>query len=273
MFELDVYGKSPAYSQAYVDACMDEYIAKKKEMRDNSREGAIVQILHLLQDPQAPLFNMEATGSVYGGRGFIAEIAGLFAPQFAIQNKADRHGLNWWALRTDMLAGQKAYYPANYPGSLAASSGLYGLSSFEVIDASANTTYLDAGIGTSTMPAEDGGGWIGPHYAAMAATLDVNAATQFLTELRQIGVLQPLIGLPEGVKAGNSGSKPERWHSAQITLNGFFNVVGLYHAIRMRDGGTDVIYETALSQPRLTAALNVLFPETTAVANDLWTLY
>ena len=44
MFELDVYGKSPAYAQAYVDACMDEYIAKKKEMRANSREGAIVQM-------------------------------------------------------------------------------------------------------------------------------------------------------------------------------------------------------------------------------------
>ena len=44
IFVLNVYGKSPAYAQAYADACMDEYIAKKKEMRANRQEGAAVAI-------------------------------------------------------------------------------------------------------------------------------------------------------------------------------------------------------------------------------------
>lgn len=44
IFVLQVFAKSPAYAQAYVDACMDEYIAKKKEMRENKREGAAVAI-------------------------------------------------------------------------------------------------------------------------------------------------------------------------------------------------------------------------------------
>ena len=44
IFVLQVFGKSPAYSQAYADACMDEYIAKKKEMRANRQEGAAVAI-------------------------------------------------------------------------------------------------------------------------------------------------------------------------------------------------------------------------------------
>ena len=44
IFVMQVFGKSPAYSQAYVDACMDEYIAKKKEMRASSREGAMVAL-------------------------------------------------------------------------------------------------------------------------------------------------------------------------------------------------------------------------------------
>jgi hypothetical protein len=235
-------------------------------------EGAIVQLLRLIQDPQASLFNMDATFPVYCGRGFIAEIAGLFTPQFAILDIKDRYGISWRTLRTDMLAAQKAYYPTNFPGSLAATAGLYGLSPIETIDADANTTYTELGVGTPTCSPIDGGGWIGPHYAAMAGTLDVESATHFLTALRQIGVLQPLIGLPEGVKAGNSGSTPERWHSAQITLNGFFNVVGLYHAIRMRDGGTDVIYKTALAHPRLTSALNALFPRN-GVRNSLWMMY
>ena len=44
IFVMQVFGKSPAYTQAYVDACMDEYIAKKKEMRANKQEGTIVAI-------------------------------------------------------------------------------------------------------------------------------------------------------------------------------------------------------------------------------------
>jgi hypothetical protein len=223
-------------------------------------EGAIVQLLRLIQDPKAPLFNMDSCAPIYGGRGFIAEIAGLFAPQFGIQDRQDRYGMNWRTRRTNMLAAQKAYYPENHPESLAATAGLYGLSSIEMIDAYANTTYLAAGVGTATVPAEDGGGWICPHYAAMAGSLDLDGATRFLTQLREIGVLQPLIGLPEGIKAGWSAAVPERWHSAQITLNGFFNVVGVYHTIRARDGETDVVYEAAQTHPRLISALNVLFP-------------
>ena len=44
IFVMQVYGKSPAYTQAYVDACMDEYMAKKKEMRASTQEGTIVAI-------------------------------------------------------------------------------------------------------------------------------------------------------------------------------------------------------------------------------------
>ncbi len=44
IFVMRVLGKSPAYAQAYLDACMDEYIATKKEMRASTREGAIVAI-------------------------------------------------------------------------------------------------------------------------------------------------------------------------------------------------------------------------------------
>jgi hypothetical protein len=69
-----------------------------------------------------------------------------------------------------------------------------------------------------------------------------------------------LIGLPEGVKAGNTGDAPEFWHSAQNSLNGAFNVLGLYHAIRVRDGGRDTVYDAANGQPRMGAALGVLFP-------------
>ncbi|MBP7828667.1 MAG: hypothetical protein KA248_01980 [Kiritimatiellae bacterium] len=223
-------------------------------------EGAVVQMLRLLQDPSAPLFTMDPAAPIYGGRGFIVEIAGLLAPAFAGLDGVDRYGVDWGARRRDMLAAQKAYYPANHPASLAATLGLYGLSSIEVINALANTAYLAAGIGTPTVPAEDGGGWICPHYAVMAGSLDGPGLETFLVRLRELGVLQPLIGVPEGVKAGHAGTTPERWHSAQITLNTFFHVAGLYHTIRARDGGADVVYEAVRTDPRWRAALEVLFP-------------
>ncbi len=45
IFVLSVYGQSPAYSQAYVNACMDEYMAKKKQMRADSRDMAAVALM------------------------------------------------------------------------------------------------------------------------------------------------------------------------------------------------------------------------------------
>ncbi|MEO6785765.1 MAG: polysaccharide biosynthesis tyrosine autokinase [Chthoniobacteraceae bacterium] len=44
IFVMSALGKSPAYTQYYLDACMDEYIAKKKEMARTSREGVAVQL-------------------------------------------------------------------------------------------------------------------------------------------------------------------------------------------------------------------------------------
>lgn len=44
IFVMRAIGKTPAYTQHYLDACMDEYLAKKKEMRDSSREGLVVQL-------------------------------------------------------------------------------------------------------------------------------------------------------------------------------------------------------------------------------------
>ncbi len=44
IFMMRVIAKTPAYAQAYLDACMDEYVAKKKDMRDQSREGLVIQL-------------------------------------------------------------------------------------------------------------------------------------------------------------------------------------------------------------------------------------
>ena len=56
IFIMRTTGKSPAYTQAYLDACMDEYIAIKKEMRSQKSESttaAIADELVLLEKEMA----------------------------------------------------------------------------------------------------------------------------------------------------------------------------------------------------------------------------
>ena len=44
IFVLNIYAKSPAYAQAYVEAMMEEYLAKKKELRELSGQNTAVAI-------------------------------------------------------------------------------------------------------------------------------------------------------------------------------------------------------------------------------------
>ena len=78
--------------------------------------------------------------------------------------------------------------------------------------------------------------------------------------MRQLGIWQPLTGAPESFRASQIGSTPDRWHSAQISLNNFFSTAGLYHAIKARPGQTNLIYSAAQKDPRLAAALAAMFP-------------
>ncbi len=90
IFVLSVYGKSPAYSQAYADACMDEYIAKKKEMRANKTEGiAIVvqdEIVRLEKDMQKEEEEMHEFQKA-NNIGFLKEDGNSAANYLALLNR------------------------------------------------------------------------------------------------------------------------------------------------------------------------------------------
>jgi hypothetical protein len=235
---------------------------------DWGAETYMVQLLRLMQSPTASLFRFDTNPPVHAGRGFIMELGALFAPQLGHDSLPDKFGVSFRNERLTMLERQRAYFTAKYPGSIAARKGLFGLSPIETIDSHANSSYAELGIGSPAVAAQDAEGWLSSHYGAMAASVDLSVATNFLNNLCELGVLQPLVGLPEGVKAGNAGHVVERWHSAQISLNSAFSVLGLYHAVRMMDGGNDVIYEVARTHPRLHTALDVLFPPTSNGPED-----
>ncbi len=224
-------------------------------------ETTLVQLLRWYSDPAAAPWTFNRTPPAYAGRGFITEMGALFFPQLGYaKGTADRFGVDWRQERERQLQLQLAYFAARYPGSVGATNGLNGESCVEIIDEVGTTSYLEGGIGAGGVPANDGGGYLSSHYMMMAASLDPASAARSIAMMRNLGIWQPLTGAPESFRASHIGSAPDRWHSAQISLNNFFSAAGLYHAIKARSGQTDLIYGAAQKDPRLAAALAAMFP-------------
>ena len=100
--------------------------------------------------------------------------------------------------------------------------------------------------------------WVAPHYAAMAASVDVNAAAARVRSMRDQGLMPPLGGPAEAVPNPTDGSVA-RWHSMQGVLNGFFSAVGYYHAVAASEDLEDRVYLTNQTDAELRAALEDLF--------------
>lgn len=224
-------------------------------------ETILVQLLRWYSDPAAAPWTFNRTPPAYAGRGFITEMGALFFPQLGYAKGAqDRFGVDWRQERERHLQLQLAYFAGRYPGSVGATNGLYGESCVEIINDVGTTSYLEGGVGAGGVPANDGGGYLSSHYLLMAASLDPAAAARQIAVMRQLGIWQPLTGAPESFRASQIGSTPDRWHSAQISLNNFFSTTGLYHAIKARPGQTNLIYSAAQKDARLAAALAAMFP-------------
>lgn len=59
IFNLQAVGAEPQYTQAYLDACMEEYIALKTEMRTTTSESALTRIIGQLDDLDSNLRKYE----------------------------------------------------------------------------------------------------------------------------------------------------------------------------------------------------------------------
>lgn len=224
-------------------------------------ETTLVQLMRWYCNPSVQPFNFNTDPPAFGGRGFITEMGVLFfSPLGYSKNVTDRWGVDWRRERARHLQDQRSYFPAQHPGSVGATNGLHGESCVEVIDNVGTTTYLEGGVGANDIPSNDGGGYLSSHYMMMAASLDPASAARYIAIMRGLGIWQPLTGAPESFRAGNIGAEPDRWHSAQISLNNFFSTAGIYHAIKARSGGTNIIYGAAQKDPNMAAALAAMFP-------------
>lgn len=222
-------------------------------------ELTVVEMLRAMRDPTLDPPAADRTLEHFGGVGFIVELAALFAPEFGMPGfGVDQHGIDWNVRRQAHLADQKSFVD----------HALFGLSASEIIQyLDSSVDYLAAGIGKTnpptapmvTRPGFGPGPWISPHYMSMTASLEPLAAESRIDLMRDtLRLWGPLNGPPESVELTEDGCIG-MWHRLQVTLNSAFNLIGLYHAIRVRDGGTDIVYSAVDCDPRLRMAVDAVF--------------
>jgi hypothetical protein len=219
-------------------------------------ELSLVDILRAYRDPLLPPLPTEPLPGrqppAYCGRGFIYPMAGLLVPGNA-SPRSDRWGVVWSQALRDHLAAQRASVGGGW---------LFGLSSAEILTDGGDTPYWEGGIGdpVTPCPANPGPGdghWVAPHYIGMSAA----SWEPPVSQMEQAGLLPPLSGPAESAHVDASGTIV-RIHTAQVSLNAFFNTLGYYHALVKAESLPDVVYRAVEQDERYRAAVAAFFPTT-----------
>jgi hypothetical protein len=208
-------------------------------------ETALVLLLQQMTGRGNLPLNMERTGRVYRGVGFIGEIQSLFYPDFARPDADAVSGVNWVQARQQLLRQQFEYFSRESP---AGELGLFGLSAGE---GPRGEGYVAHG---SEMPAL---GLIHPHYVLMSSSLWARPRRVYalLRKLEQRGLLPPW-GLVENVTADLRESLPFIG-----SLNASFECLSAYHLWATANGQTDAIYQAARRCQPLRRAIRSFYPE------------
>jgi hypothetical protein len=192
----------------------------------------------------APL-KMNPVGHVHNGVGFIAEIEGLFYPQFDDARPDAVSHINWRASRLALLAAQQAYYPKVQPYSAAARLGLFGLSAGE--------GYRGRGYianGTEKVRVD----LIHPHYVFMAGRWQPAQTLALVEKLESAGLFPPW-GLVENVQPDLAEYLPFNG-----SLNAAFEAIGAYHMWSRFAGQPDVIDDACKACPLTANAVRAFYP-------------
>jgi hypothetical protein len=218
----------------------------RSSWRDWGGETALVLLLERMAQGEAARLQMNRSGRVFRGVGFIAEIQSLFYPQFSQDRPDAVTGRDWLADRRLLLEEQLHYFPRTWPGSAAARLGIYGLSAGE--------DFRGAGYrvnGTECV----GEKLIYPHYMLMSATLRPPGEVYQVLRVMETNGLLPPWGMVENVTADLK--EYLAWNGS---LNASFETLGAYHLWAQQSGRPDAIYEAAEHCPPLRRAIRAFYP-------------
>jgi hypothetical protein len=215
--------------------------------REWGGETALVLLLERMAEKDQAGPQINRTGRVFRGVGFIAEIQSLFYPQFSRDRPDALTGRNWLAERRRLLDEQMHYFSNTWPSSAAARLGIYGLSAGEGFRGAGYRVNGTEGSGEKL---------IHPHYMLMSAALrPAPEAYQVLHALEASGLLPPW-GMVENVTADLNEYLP--WIGS---LNASFETLGAYHLLARLTGQPDAVYEAAEACPPLRRAIQLFYPD------------
>jgi hypothetical protein len=225
-------------------------------LTDFGTEQSLPRMLQLFQNPTAAEPPATHEPPVYCDEDFIDHEGHLWYGELGAAGAAlDRHGVDWHQERLAHLARSVAYLGNTFLG---------GLSPVEIRDTLGQTAYAALGLGTATCPLIEyvsafDGPWRSMHSVALTADLDPVAAEARVASMLQQGLLLPLSGPAESAIVAADMARMRR-HTAQVSLNSWFNVGGYYSAVVVREGLPNAIHLASTRDNRLRAALQALFP-------------
>jgi len=194
---------------------------------------------------------------VYIRNGFIMEMASLLFPPFGAHAVAgpDMDGNDWYDERRKLLDKQKAV--------LGEPILLGGHSSCEIVSNVGNHMYLVSGADVGPdIPLEYGPSWkswSAPHYMAMISNLETKAAAeQQVTEMRRLGLMQPLLGPAESFRYNPGNWSIAAIHTKAVSINAFFNTLGYYHGLCALEGYEDGVYRAVSQDSNLRDAVKAV---------------
>ena len=214
--------------------------------RDWGGETALVLMMQRIAAGTSMDPKMDASGRSYRGVGFITELPALFFPQFNTNARAHAGAVDWLAYRQKRLAEQKAYFPKNAPGSVAAEMGLYGLSAGEGTN---GIGYLASGVEDPDQRT------IYPHYILMSSLVSANPSEVYglLGKMEARGWLTPW-GLVENIGADGKAYLPMIG-----SLNASFEALSAYHLLMQHRGQDNPLYQVASADPVFQDAIKAVF--------------
>lgn len=200
------------------------------------------------------------------GSGFIDELAWLYIPP---PTKPDYWGTDWAAYRAASAEKQILYYLKNGTQSCPTTSGLFGLSAAEVpvpARVAKENIYQAFGIGGQFAPVNDGFPTMGspvivPHYSAMIASLQPEAAIRMWIWLIDNGYFTPLNNVESLTFPTTSNCSTDvEWNQLKGSWNLTLQTLGWGRYLAEQDGKIPATWQATQTNQFLNKGYLLLAP-------------